>query len=279
MIDQDWPFLHLNLISPSQPSPSIGGTFDPINLQNSLSNQHQILDSNNSQEISPLTFDPTQLEVWSNINFNFEELPSKATFDQPFNSNNSNSHSELLPESCNSLDEQKLILSSPVSNNSDLNRNRFLGHSNEALIFDSSSSSASNSNNNLKNILPIQNSELTSRNLFNDHSQAEYQQRSRSNTLTNQKQTRTVSSNLNNNKNLTKNQSADEFNRLNHNSDESPVAEDEELNRVSQEDEKRRRNTLASEKDEGTRDREDCEGDEGTSVRVRERGRSLETAE
>ncbi|KNF01435.1 hypothetical protein PSTG_05220 [Puccinia striiformis f. sp. tritici PST-78] len=69
----DWPFLHLNIISP----PAINR-----------------LGSNEEQELSLLPFDSSHLEAWSNINFQFDEPPVR------FDNNNNNQPTNNLDLNC-----------------------------------------------------------------------------------------------------------------------------------------------------------------------------------
>jgi len=98
----DWPFLHLNIISP----PSI----DRIN---------------DEQELSLLPFDSSHLEAWTNINFQFDESPivrfdnnSQTTSNLNINptSSSSNSDPRLPPSSSSATSENKSSSNSVLSN-------------------------------------------------------------------------------------------------------------------------------------------------------------------
>ncbi|KNZ53582.1 hypothetical protein VP01_3199g2 [Puccinia sorghi] len=98
----DWPFLHLNIISP----PSI----DRIN---------------DEQELSLLPFDSSHLEAWTNINFQFDEPPivrfdsnSQTTTNLNINptSSSANSDPRLPPSSSPATSEKNSNSNSVLSN-------------------------------------------------------------------------------------------------------------------------------------------------------------------
>ncbi|KAA1092713.1 hypothetical protein PGT21_011953 [Puccinia graminis f. sp. tritici] len=95
----DWPFLHLNIISP------------PIHR----------MGASDEQELSLLPFDSSHLEAWSNINFQFDE-PPLVRFD---NNNQANDNLSLNPNSNSSTRDTRLTSSSTTGSDKNFNNNPF----------------------------------------------------------------------------------------------------------------------------------------------------------
>lgn len=100
---EDWPFLHLNIISP------------PI----------ERLASDGNQELSLLPFDSSHLEAWTNINFRFDPEPPTTIF-------NTNDHSN--PTSSSSDDPPSTINLTKPSNNSSTRNTRFSSSSSSSKL-------------------------------------------------------------------------------------------------------------------------------------------------
>jgi len=234
MIEDDWPFLHLNLISPSQPS-SINN-----NNTNNLHQQPLSLQINDNQDLSPIGFDPRHLEAWTNINFSFDEIPPSSRFNNPISNTNQLNDTGGFQTNLD-LDDPFSLISPSVSSanhSTDLNNNHNNGFN---LIFENNSTNNPSripSKDRYQKVIPTNHSKSTTLINSSDLSSTHPPQKNRNSSTS-------PSSSSSKSKQHPQVEDHRSPNQIK-NSEVSPSVDDDDGNRIALEDDKRRRNTLAS---------------------------------